>query len=61
MTTAIIVIVVVLAILVGVIMNLRSTSKAGMPPPDVLKRATERARVLDQQEKAEVAADTRDR
>jgi len=52
MTTAIIIIVIVLAILVGAIMNLRSSAKTGMPSKDVLDRATQRARELEVQEKA---------
>ena len=52
MTTAIIIIVIVLAILVGTIMNLRSSAKTGMPSKDVLDRATQRARELEVQEKA---------
>jgi hypothetical protein len=53
MTTAIIVIVVVCALLAGTILSLRRSATRGMPPPDVLKRATERARMLDAQEEAE--------
>jgi len=53
MTTAIIVIVVVCALLAGTVLSLRRSATRGMPPPDVLKRATERARVLAAQEEAE--------
>jgi flagellar basal body-associated protein FliL len=53
MTTAIIVIVIVIAILVGTIMSFRNSAKTGMPSEDVLKRATQRARELEAQEKAE--------
>ncbi|HVY82713.1 MAG TPA: hypothetical protein VG994_17105 [Steroidobacteraceae bacterium] len=53
MITAIIVIVVVCALLAGTVLNLRRSANRGMPPPDVLKRATERARMLAAQEEAE--------
>ena len=53
MTTAIIVIIVVCALLAGTVLSLRRSANSGMPPPDVLKRATERARVLEAQEEAE--------
>ncbi|MDB6087256.1 MAG: hypothetical protein JWN85_40 [Gammaproteobacteria bacterium] len=52
MSTAIIVIVVVLGLLVGIIMSLRSSAKTGMPAQDVLKRTAQHARELDAQEKA---------
>jgi Protein of unknown function (DUF2897) len=53
MTKAIIVIVVVLAFLVGLIMSFRRSAKTGMPSDEVLKRASQRARELEAQEKAE--------
>jgi hypothetical protein len=53
MLKTIIVIVLVLAFLVGTIMSLRRSTKTGMPSEDVLKRATQRARELEAQEKAE--------
>lgn len=53
MITALIVIVVVLALLVGLIMNLRNSARTGMPSEEVLKRATQRARELEAQEQAE--------
>lgn len=52
MSTAIIVVVVVLALLVGIIMSLRSSARTGMPSEAVLKRATQHARELDAREKA---------
>jgi uncharacterized membrane protein len=52
MSTAIIVIVLVLGLLIGIIMSLRSSAKTGMPSEEVLKRATQHARELDAQEKA---------
>jgi hypothetical protein len=51
MTTAIVVIIIVIAILVGAIMSLRRSAKTGMPSQDVLNRATQRARELEAQEK----------
>ncbi len=51
MSTAAIIIIVVVGLLVGGIMTLRSSTKAGMPTQDVLDRATRRARQLDEQEK----------
>lgn len=53
MTTAIIVIVIVVGLLAGTLLTLRKNAKTGMPPPDVLERATRRARELEQQEKNE--------
>jgi len=50
-TKAIIVIAIVIAILIGGIMSLRRSAKTGMPSDDVLKRATQRARELEAQEK----------
>jgi hypothetical protein len=47
MSTAVIVIVVVLVVIIGGVLALRSSAKTGMPPPDVLDRATRRARELD--------------
>jgi uncharacterized membrane protein len=52
MSTAIIVIVLVLGLLIGIIMSLRSSAKTGMPSEEVLKRATQHARELDAQEKS---------
>jgi hypothetical protein len=52
MFTAIAVILILVALLVGLIMSLRSSAKTGMPPEDVLERTTRRARELEAQEKA---------
>ena len=41
----------VIAFLVGGILALRRSARTGMPSADVLKRATQRARELDAQEK----------
>jgi hypothetical protein len=51
MSTAAIVIVVVLVLIVGGVLALRSSAKTGMPPPDVLDRASRRARELDSDDK----------
>jgi Protein of unknown function (DUF2897) len=48
---AILIIAVVVAFLVGGILALRRSARTGMPSEDVLKRATQRARELDAQEK----------
>jgi uncharacterized membrane protein len=52
MSKAIIVVVIVLGLLIGIIMSLRSSAKTGMPSEEVLKRATQHARELDAQEKS---------
>jgi hypothetical protein len=51
MSAAAVIIIVVVGFLVGGIMALRSSAKTGMPPPDVLDRATQRARKLDAAER----------
>ena len=51
MSTAAIIILLVVGLLVGGIMVLRSSAKTGMPSQDVLDRATRHARQLDAQEK----------
>jgi hypothetical protein len=53
MTTAIIVIVIVVAFLAGTVLSLRRSAKTGMPSKEVLDRATQRARKLEAQEKSE--------
>jgi hypothetical protein len=53
MTTAIVVFVIVLAALVGTLVNVRRSAKTGMPPQDVLDRAKERARQLEEEERRE--------
>lgn len=53
MTTAIVVFVIVLALLVGILVNVRRNAKTGMPPQDVLDRAKERARRLEAEEQQE--------
>ena len=53
MVTAIIVFIVVGAVLFGITYNVLKSAKTGMPPQDVLDRATRRARELEEQEKNE--------
>ena len=47
MLRAILVIVLVVGVLVGGLMTLRRSGRAGMPSDEVLKRATKRAREQD--------------
>jgi hypothetical protein len=47
MSTAAIVIVVVIVIIAGGVLSLRASSRTGMPPREVLDRATRRARQLE--------------
>jgi hypothetical protein len=44
MSTALIVILIVVAIVVGTLLTLRTTARQGMPSKDVLERATQRSR-----------------
>jgi hypothetical protein len=53
MLTAVVVILVVVGLLASLIFKLRSSAKTGMPSDEVLKRATQHARELDAQEKAQ--------
>jgi hypothetical protein len=53
MVKAIVVFLVVLAFVAGTIFALRSRAKEGMPSKDVLERAKQRARELEEQEKSE--------
>jgi cbb3-type cytochrome oxidase subunit 3 len=53
MTKAIVVFVILLAFIAGTIFALRSRAREGMPSQDVLDRAKERARKLEEQEKSE--------
>jgi hypothetical protein len=47
MLTAVIAIVVVIALIAGLVLSLRKSAKTGMPSQDVLRRATERAKKED--------------
>jgi hypothetical protein len=51
MLKALLIIGLVLAVLIGGILTLRSGARTGMPSEDVLKRAARRARELDAAEK----------
>jgi Protein of unknown function (DUF2897) len=51
MSRALLVILIVLGLLVGLMMTLRSSAKTGMPSKEVLERATRRAREIDAREK----------
>jgi len=53
MFTAIIAIVLVVGLVAGLILTLRTTAKTGLPPKDVLERTTQRARELEAKEKSE--------
>ena len=53
MSTALIVILVVLATVVGTILTLRTTAKQGMPSKDVLDRAKQRSSEQDARDEAE--------
>jgi uncharacterized membrane protein len=53
MFKAVIVIIVVIAILLGGMLALRSSRRTGMPSEDVLKRAKERAREQAAKDEAE--------
>jgi hypothetical protein len=44
MSTAIVVILIVIAIVAGTILTLRTTTRQGMPSSDVLERAKQRSR-----------------
>ncbi len=53
MVTALIVILIVVAIVVGTILTLRTTAKQGMPSKDVLDRAGQRSREQEARDEAE--------
>lgn len=53
MTTALIVILIVIATVVGTIMTLRTTTRQGMPSKDVMERASQRTREQDARDEAE--------
>lgn len=57
MVTAVVLGVVLVALIVGMMMTLRSSAKTGMPSRDVLDRAARRARELESSEKDGGAAD----
>jgi hypothetical protein len=51
MLKTVIIIVIVLGVLVGGLLTLRSSARTGMPDEDVLRRAKERERQLQREEK----------
>ena len=53
MSTALIVIVLVVALIAGVVLSLLKSAKIGMPSRDVLERATRRAREQESRDSAE--------
>jgi hypothetical protein len=53
MSTTIVVILIVLALLAGITISLLSSARTGMPSKEVLERAAQRSRELDAREKAE--------
>jgi hypothetical protein len=53
MSTAIVVIVIVIALLAGITISLLSSARTGMPPKEVLERAARRSRELHAGEKPE--------
>jgi hypothetical protein len=53
MSTTIVVILMVLALLAGITISLLSSARTGMPSKEVLERAAQRSRELDAQETAE--------
>lgn len=55
MSTAIIVALIVIAVVAGITVTLRTTAKSGMPSKDVLERATQRSRELEARDKADQA------
>ncbi|MEP6548318.1 MAG: DUF2897 family protein [Gammaproteobacteria bacterium] len=55
MLKAIIIIVLAVGVIVGGLLTLRNSGRAGMPGEDVLKRATKHARELDAEDKDEEA------
>lgn len=50
MSTAVVVILIVVAILAGTIVTLKTTTRQGMPPKDVIDRAKQRARAQDERD-----------
>ena len=53
MSTAIVIFLVVLAIVAGTIVTLRTTTRQGLPSKDVMDRARQRAREQDARDEAE--------
>jgi hypothetical protein len=55
MSVAIILLLIVIAVVAGILVTLRTTAKSGLPSKDVLDRAAQRARELEAREKADQA------
>ena len=55
MSTALVILLIVIALVAGTVVSLRTTAKSGMPSKEVLDRATQRSRELEAREKAEQA------
>jgi len=53
MSTAIVIILIVVAILAGTIVTLRTTARQGLPSKEVLDRARQRAREQDARDESE--------
>jgi hypothetical protein len=53
MSTAVVVILVVMAVLAGITLGIRTSARKGMPSKEVLQRANQRSRELEAAEKAE--------
>ena len=53
MSTALVVFLVVLAVVAGTIVTLRTTTRQGLPPKDVMDRARQRAREQNARDEAE--------
>jgi uncharacterized membrane protein len=53
MSTAIVIILIVVAILAGTIVTLRTTARQGMPSKEVIERARQRSREQDASDEAE--------
>ena len=57
MATALIILLVLVVLIVGTMLTLRTRAKTGMPSKDVLKRATRRARELESRDEADRTGD----
>jgi hypothetical protein len=57
MVTVVVLIVVLVALIVGTMMTLRSSARTGMPSQDVLERAKRRERELESSEKDDDASE----
>jgi len=53
MPSAVVIGLIVVAVVAGTVISLRTTARTGMPPKEVLDRASQRSRELEAREKAE--------